>query len=282
MIIKRKLKYKEFPYSQELINKYKSKENMLSHARYIPGKTDGIFLVDNGNNLVGYIGWEGDTIISLEVSENYRKQGIGTYLLKKAIENGITNLTVSKKNTEAINLYKSLGWKIYRETQKIYFMKYDEEETVTLYHVTKKENVPSILREGLKGSKATESSNTASMKTGLPIEKLRGLVYLSRDLNNLGAMELNDKRVVLKVEVPIGEFKKWRDIGDPIRNSFKNKYEWTKYYIDYVKKNKPEFLIKIGGEQKLRNLCLQVWENVSPENTMVLDKDIPPKYISVL
>lgn len=259
MIIKRKLKYKELPYSQELINKYKSKENMLSHARYIPGKTDGIFLVDNGNNLVGYIGWEGDTIISLEVSENYRKQGIGTYLLKKAIENGITNLTVSKKNTEAINLYKSLGWKIYRETQKIYFMKYDEEETVTLYHVTKKENVPSILREGLKG-----------------------LVYLSRDLNNLGAMKLNDKRVVLKVEVPIEEFKKWRDVGDPIRNSFKNKYKWTEYYIDYVKKNKPEFLIKIGGEQKLRNLCLQVWENVSPENTMVLDKDIPPKYISVL
>ena len=159
---------------------------------------------------------------------------------------------------------------------------YSSSEVVTLYHVTKKENVLSILREGLKGSKATENSNTASMKTGLSIDKLKGLVYLSRDLNNLGAMELNDKRVVLKVEVPVEEFRTWKDVGDPIRNSFRNKYEWAKYYIDYVKKNKPEFLEKIGGEQKLKNLCLQVWENVSPENTMVLDKDIPAKYISVL
>lgn len=127
MIIKRKLKYKELPYSQELINRYKSRENMLSHARYIPGKTDGVFLVDqrNNNQLVGYIGWEGDTIIALEVSEDYRKQGVGTYLLGKAIRKGVTNLTVAKNNTEAINLYKTLGYKINKETLKIYFMKYD-------------------------------------------------------------------------------------------------------------------------------------------------------------
>lgn len=72
---------------------------------------------------------------------------------------------------------------------------YSNSDTVTLYHVTKKENVPSILREGLKGSKATENSNTASMKTGLPIEKLKGLVYLSRDLNNLGRWNLMIKEL---------------------------------------------------------------------------------------
>lgn len=126
MIIKRKLKYKELPYSQELINRYRSKENMLRHARYTPGKTKGMFLVDPKNdNLVGYIGWENNIIIALEVSKNYRKQGIGTYLLEKAVENGITKLTVSKKNTNAIDLYKSLGWEVYKETPKIYFMKFD-------------------------------------------------------------------------------------------------------------------------------------------------------------
>lgn len=98
---------------------------MLSHARYIPVKTDGIFLIDNKDNLVGYIGWENNIIIALEVSKNYRKQGIGTYLLEKAVENGITKLTVSKKNTNAIDLYKSLGWEVYKETPKIYFMKFD-------------------------------------------------------------------------------------------------------------------------------------------------------------
>lgn len=126
MIIKRKLKYKELPYSQELINRYRSKENMLRHARYTPEKTKGMFLVDPKNdNLVGYIGWENNIIIALEVSKDYRKQGIGTYLLEKAVENGITKLTVSKKNTNAINLYKSLGWEVYKKTPKIYFMKFD-------------------------------------------------------------------------------------------------------------------------------------------------------------
>lgn len=146
----------------------------------------------------------------------------------------------------------------------------------------KKENVPSILREGLKGDKATSSAKTASMKTGLPEEILKGKVYLSRYIDKLGAMEVNDKRVILKIEVPEEEFRTWKDVGDPIRNSFRNKYEWANYYIDYVKKNNPEFLKKMGGVQEVKKLCLQVWDNVGPDRTMVLEKDIPAKYISVL
>ena len=156
------------------------------------------------------------------------------------------------------------------------------DDTVTLYHVTKKENVPSILREGLKGSKATEHANTASMKTGLPVDVLKNKVYLSRSLDNLSAMEVNDKRVILKIEVPVSVFNTWKDLHDPIRNSFKNKEDWANYYIDYCKKNKPEFITKIGGISNLRKLCYQVWKNVSPENTMVIDKDIPAKYIKVM
>lgn len=39
MIILRKQKYKELPWTKENIEKYKSQENMLKHARNTPGKT---------------------------------------------------------------------------------------------------------------------------------------------------------------------------------------------------------------------------------------------------
>lgn len=123
MIILKNSKLKEIPYNQENINKYKSKDNLLRHARYIKGLTNGIFLLDNSNNLVGYIAWEKDTIIALEVISDYRNNGIATKLISKAVDNGVNKLTVRKNNINAINLYKNLGWKIDKETDKIYFMK---------------------------------------------------------------------------------------------------------------------------------------------------------------
>lgn len=107
MIIKRN-NIREIAYNSENIEKYKSSDNLLRHARYIPGRTQGIMLVDNRNNLVGYIAWEKDYIIALEVTEKYRHQGIATSLLKSC---PAKPLTVAKDNIPAINLYKSLGWK---------------------------------------------------------------------------------------------------------------------------------------------------------------------------
>ena len=78
MIILKNIKLKEIPYNQENINKYKSNNNLLRHARYIKGLTNGIFLLDSSDNLVGYIAWEKDTIIALEVMSNYRNNGIAT------------------------------------------------------------------------------------------------------------------------------------------------------------------------------------------------------------
>lgn len=126
MIILKNNKLKEIPYNQENIDKYKSKDNLLRHARYIKGLTNGIFIVDEDSSLVGYIAWEGDTIITLEVISNYRNNGIATKLLSKAVNNGANKLTVNKHNISAINLYKNLGWKIYDETDKIYFMKFQK------------------------------------------------------------------------------------------------------------------------------------------------------------
>ena len=120
MIILRKQKYKELPWTKENIEKYKSQENMLKHARNTPGKTAGKLLINPAKDeLVGYIACEEDTIIALEVSPGYRGKGIATDLINSS---GANKLTVSKKNINAINLYKKLGFEIISETPKIYFM----------------------------------------------------------------------------------------------------------------------------------------------------------------
>lgn len=106
----------EIPYNKENVIKYKSRDNLLRHARTDKDCT-GIMLVSN-NKLVGYIGWQGKMIIALEVTESYRGLGYGEYLLKKAISSGCTSLTVDKNNIPAINLYKKLGFHVTLENGK--------------------------------------------------------------------------------------------------------------------------------------------------------------------
>lgn len=120
MIILRKQKYEELPWTQENIDKYKSSDNILKHARFIPGKTTGKFLVSPVNDeLVGYIACKDDTIIALEVSPKYRGKGIVTDLINSS---GATKLSVQKNNKNAIRLYEKLGFKVTSENPRVYFM----------------------------------------------------------------------------------------------------------------------------------------------------------------
>lgn len=71
----------------------------------------GFMLINNSNNLIGYIAWQNKMIIAFEVVENYRKQGYGSKLLLKAINTGkVKRLTVSSSNEDAISLYKTFGF----------------------------------------------------------------------------------------------------------------------------------------------------------------------------
>lgn len=164
-------------------------------------------------------------------------------------------------------------------------IKRENKNTVVLWHVTKKEYVPSILKEGLKKSMATSSAKTASMKTGLPENLLKNKVYLARSLDYLGAMEPNDKRVILKIEVPVEVFKTWKDVGDPMRKAFKNAKELAEYWMNYVMTKQPEYyqrqLDKGETYDSLYNRIYKVWDNIGPDKTMVIERDIPAKYISV-
>ncbi len=105
MIILRN-KYKEIPYNSENVNKYKSDNNLLRHAKTDKDVTGIMFIDKNTEDLIGYCAWKDNYIVALEVLEDYRGKGYGDVLLEKAIKSGCNKLSVSKNNTVAINLYK--------------------------------------------------------------------------------------------------------------------------------------------------------------------------------
>lgn len=104
------LAVKKIPYNSNNIQKYKSSNNLLKHARF-NNKTNGIMLINSKDDtLIGYCGWEEEWIICLEVTENYRGLGFGETLLRNAINSGCTKLSVNKNNLVALNLYKKNGF----------------------------------------------------------------------------------------------------------------------------------------------------------------------------
>lgn len=81
------------------------------------------------NNLVGIISVETKDndekwIQALEVMKGYKLKGIGKALLEYAVKNLKANfLSVRKTNTIAYRMYLKYGFKVYSETDKMYFMK---------------------------------------------------------------------------------------------------------------------------------------------------------------
>ncbi|WP_019507347.1 N-acetyltransferase [Pleurocapsa sp. PCC 7319] len=85
--------------------------------------------------LVSYIDWARWLYIDrIWVDANYRKQGIGQYLIKfveqKAINKGIKRVRLCTFDFQALPFYKKLGYKVYGELE-------DFPEGHTLYYLKK-------------------------------------------------------------------------------------------------------------------------------------------------
>ena len=83
------------------------------------------------DDLVGFVNTEdkdGDIWVqALEIMPNYRQQGYAKDLLDIAVKELKANyLSVSKKNTIAFEMYKKYGFKVYKETESMYFMSLKE------------------------------------------------------------------------------------------------------------------------------------------------------------
>jgi ribosomal protein S18 acetylase RimI-like enzyme len=110
MIVKRK-QYREIQYTKEAVEKYKSPDNLLRHAKIGPDVEGVMFVSKNRNDLIGYCAWKGDYIVALEVLSKYREKGFGEKLIRTAIKSGCKKLSVSRNNQAAINLYTKVGFK---------------------------------------------------------------------------------------------------------------------------------------------------------------------------
>jgi len=113
------MRTKVLPWTKENVDRYKSGDNLLRHAKTGPD-IQGKILVGTQGDLIGYIAWSPDYIVALEVSPEYRGQGIATRLLEEC---PVKRLTVSCSNLGAIKLYKDLGYQVYRREPKILYMK---------------------------------------------------------------------------------------------------------------------------------------------------------------
>ena len=100
------------PISKELIEKYKSSENLLRH---VDPSDVGYMIIDKvQNNLIGYVAWDKNIITALEVIKEFQEKGYSKILLEIAEENNCNELTVNKNNKKAISIYEHLGWKFYK------------------------------------------------------------------------------------------------------------------------------------------------------------------------
>lgn len=112
------------PLSTENIYKYKGKCKYLRHMRTTDEYKGIIFLYNNDVVAAINVNTITKTIQGLEISSSYQGQGLSKKILKYAIDKlGADNLSVNKSNLVAIEIYKSFGFKVYRENKIMLFMK---------------------------------------------------------------------------------------------------------------------------------------------------------------
>ena len=123
---KRKKSIRRMKVTTELIEKYRENSPFLRHVR-VSDSTKGVMYVDE-TSAIGVINVETKEndqvwIQAFEVSKENRKGGLGKKLLKWAVGQGEAEfLSVQKKNKVAFEMYKKMGFQIFKETKSQYHM----------------------------------------------------------------------------------------------------------------------------------------------------------------
>lgn len=119
-------KFTKITLSDTIIQVYKPLYTTLSHVR-INKNTKGFAWLDD-KKLVAIINTEKKDddyvwINAFEIFDPYKGHGLSKQILRIAIkELEVTHLSVNKNNKVAYELYKKCGFKVYKETEKMYFM----------------------------------------------------------------------------------------------------------------------------------------------------------------
>ena len=127
--------------TESIINKYKEEYPFLKHVRCADTKEyicDGYIWFD-GDNLVAMVGsceYTDDKtkwIVSLEITKNYKGYGLSPQILDYATKTmKCKYLSVNKNNKLAKKIYDDYGFKVYEESETMYYMTIDSNRKTTM------------------------------------------------------------------------------------------------------------------------------------------------------
>ena len=162
--------------------------------------------------------------------------------------------------TGEMNIRSKTMWKISRSV-------------IVLYHVTRAENVPSILRDGLKVKYFKERPENSLL--GLPKQEA---IYLVKDPQKLVKPMRPERDVILKITLPVSVYNKMeKHEGDLEWGIMRNRGDYGRFRAKTMKRAYPEsFNGESVGEIMAKSTPLE-WMDSS--NTVCILEDIPAKYI---
>jgi ribosomal protein S18 acetylase RimI-like enzyme len=127
--------FKRVHITEAVIDKYKKEYPFLKHVRCKDTKEytcDGYIWFDSDElvSMVGSCEYTDDKtkwIVSLEITKNYKGYGLSKQILDYAVKNmNCKYLSVNKNNEIAKKVYDNYGFKVYQESETMYYMTIDK------------------------------------------------------------------------------------------------------------------------------------------------------------
>ena len=75
-----------------------------------------LFVAQQGEQPVGFMGIEKDSLEKLFLAPQARGKGLGKQLLQEGIARGVRRLTVNEQNPQARIFYEHMGFRVYKRT----------------------------------------------------------------------------------------------------------------------------------------------------------------------
>ena len=75
-----------------------------------------LFVAQQGEEPVGFMGIEKDSLEMLFLAPQARGKGLGKQLLQEGIARGVRRLTVNEQNPQARIFYEHMGFRVYKKT----------------------------------------------------------------------------------------------------------------------------------------------------------------------
>lgn len=233
------------------------------------------------DKLVGFVNVEdkeGESWIqALEIMPDYRNQGLGKSILDIAVKELKANyLSVNKKNTVAILMYKKYGFKTYKETETMYFMSLKEELSEASISDYKFLDIKSNKSKALEYLKANSETKSYAEDT---IKNYNGELVIYND-TMIGRILIGDKKDKgFITDFYIDEEHRGNKLGSKLIDDAINKYDGIDLLVD--KDNKLAIdMYKRRGFVVIKTIKNQYWMKL--ESKLKEDTDMMNEAMNAL